>query len=151
MPDVVRSKRLWPALFVLGAASCLLVGVGAIVFRPARIVSYTAQAEYALRSHNIVAHSIRLGERWPDHINFQYGELVFPYGYQLLIRLADGSEVNGYVECAKLERNCNVSVAALGLRHVKVPDIEIARPWQLPAWLEPYHSMLKSFMKRSLL
>ena len=151
MPDVVRSKHLWPALFVLGAASCVLAAVGAIVFRPARIVSYTDQAEYALRRHNIAAHSIRLGERWPDHINFQYGERVFPYGYQLLIRLPDGSEVNGYVECAKLERNCNVSVAALGLRHVKVPDIEVARPWQLPAWLEPYHSMLKSLMKRSLL
>lgn len=150
MPDVQISKRLWPVLFMLSAASCMLASFGAIIFRPARIVSYTGQAEYALRSRNIVAHSIKLGERWPDRINFQYGELVFPYGYQLLIRLPDGTDVNGYVECAKLERDCNVSVAALGLRHVKVPDIEVARPWRLPAWLEPYGSMLESLLNEHL-
>ena len=116
---------------LLGACSWLL-----ITRWPRSINSHRDQVEAALREKALSAQQISFGERWPDNINFQYGENVFPYGYPVQIILSDGRVVRGAIQCAKFERNCLMRAEELGIYDVRLPDFTKERPLPLPGWAE---------------
>ena len=66
------------ALLALLSVACTLAAGLALSLRPAPIRSHDDQIAFVLRERNIPYTQITLGERWPDHINFQYGSNVFP-------------------------------------------------------------------------
>jgi hypothetical protein len=116
------------------ALGCLLAGIAAIALRPPPIRTHEQQVAEALHRHTIAYEQIRIGERWPDKINFQYGANVFPYGYRIRIQLRGGRTLDGWLSCAQHEHNCTLSARDLGLHNVRLRDFTPERA--LPEWLE---------------
>ncbi len=130
-----KSYRRWylsafPLVLLLAACAWLLMSW------PRPINSHRDQIEFALRHKSLSAQEITFGERWPDYVNFQYGENVFPYGYPIRIMLSDGRVVRGAIQCAKFERNCLMRSQELGIHDFKLPDFTQERPLPLPDWAQ---------------
>lgn len=137
--DVARARLARRAILALTgvALGCVAALIAAALLRPAPITSHTDQIADLLRSRGIGFSQIAIGARWPDNVNFQYGENVFPYGFNISIRMADGSVQQGWLTCAKLERNCALLVPELGLMNAEVRDFTVRSDVMIPEWLEP--------------
>ena len=107
--------------------SCIGLATATIMLRPSPITSYEDQIADALRQQRIAYQQIKLGERWPDRVNFQYGSNVFPYSYRFEVLLKDSSIANGWLTCAKLERSCSVDSTDLALHNIAARDFS-SRP-----------------------
>jgi hypothetical protein len=127
-------------IVLIGTVLFLCIGIAtALAFlRPTSIHSHEDQIADALTKRGIAYQQIMLGERWPDHINFQYGEQVFPYGYRIRVRMPDGRIVDGWLTCAKLERDCTLSIADLQFSQLAVRNFTPASSAFIPDWLAPY-------------
>lgn len=121
---VLRLSALVAVLLLL----CVSTTSALVWLRPTPIGSYEDQVADALRQHRIEYQHIQLGERWPDHINFQYGSNVFPYSYQVEVTLKDHAKTVGWLTCAKLERACTLSMADLELRNIPLRDFSTQYP-----------------------
>lgn len=139
-PHLRALRGVSPGILALAlvAVSCISLMIVALALRPPPIHSHEDQIADVLRRDGIAYSQISLGERWPDHINFQYGANVFPYGYRITIRMADGTLADGSLQCAELERRCDLTVRSLNLRAIPLRDITVAHPLPMPAWLERY-------------
>jgi hypothetical protein len=122
--------------------SCLGTTTALAFLRPMPIHSHEDQIADALRQRGIAYQQIMLGERWPDHINFQYGEQVFPYGYRILVRLPDGRTIDGWLTCAKLERDCTLSMADLQFSQLALRNFSNEPAMLIPTWLASYLRMV---------
>lgn len=137
------TQPAWRVAALLAALTigCLLSAGLVMELRPRPIRSHNDQVAFVLRERRIAYSQIVLGERWPDHINFQYGSNVFPYGFRITVRMPDGTQRMGWLECAKFERDCTLSISDLNIRHVELPDLvpEPRMPWR--SWLRRYLSI----------
>jgi hypothetical protein len=136
-----RARRMArrAVLALLGiVASCMAAVALTVLLRPSPIHSHTEQVADLLRRRGVAFREIAIGTRWPDNVNFQYGENVFPYGYNISIRLADGAIRQGWLTCAKLERSCKLLVPELGLMNADVRDFTVRNDVMIPEWLEPF-------------
>lgn len=136
--DRARRTARRAVLALLGVvASCVAAVALAVLLRPVPIHSHTDQIADLLRRRGVAFHEIEIGARWPDNVNFQYGENVFPYGFAISIRLEDGSIRQGWLTCAKRERSCKLMAPDLGLMNVDVRDFTRPNDVMIPEWLEP--------------
>jgi hypothetical protein len=128
----------------LAICACALAAIAAVALRPPPVLSTTDQVAAPLRERQLDVARISIGERWPDHINFQYGERVFPYGYRVEVQLRDGRVAAGSLQCYHFESSCSVTFRGLGIRDARGPDITHPEALRLPRWLEPYRGLLET-------
>jgi hypothetical protein len=132
-PLIPRTLLVLAILF-----ACIVSAASLMLLRPQAIHSYEDQVADALRRNQINYQHISLGERWPDHINFQYGKHVFPYSYRITVVLQNGTTSDGWLTCAKLEHECTLSMADLALNQVPLRDFTRIQPLPIPAWMASF-------------
>jgi hypothetical protein len=143
LPYVPDRIRRWSIVaLALATFSCIALPIVAFALRPAPIRSHEDQITQVLRQHGIIATAVRLGERWPDRINIQYGANVYPYGYKISVSLANGLQESGWLECAQRETKCTLTMLGLGLPKTPLPEFTNESALPIPTWLQPYLSRI---------
>nr|PZN26039.1 MAG: hypothetical protein DIU80_13975 [Chloroflexota bacterium] len=124
--------RLALALGAL-AALCVAAGRLALALRPPPLRTYRDLVAYGLERSGVAYQQIALRDTWPDHVNRQYGAYAGPLTTAVHVRLADGREAYGWLECRTADTGCQLTLKSLAIDDLKLPDLRGSRP---PAWLE---------------
>lgn len=118
----------------LGALALLCAALGAFAWasRPPALRSHADLVAYGLRERGIPFGRITLGEAWPDRTNRQYGSYAGPVSRTVNVLLPDGGSASGWLVCHDAERDCELSLAELGIDDAPLPDMGAPEP---PEWL----------------
>lgn len=82
-------------------------------------------AVYAvLHDLQIGAQSVQITQQWPNALPFYaYGDAVVPYQATVNVRLLSGVDIKGSLVCHSAPHACRLTLPALALYSVAVPDI----------------------------
>jgi hypothetical protein len=124
----------------LGALTLLCIVASALVLatRPPPLRTHRDLVAYGLSRQGVVYREIALGEMWPDNTNRQYGSYAGPISMAIRVQLGVGGEATGWIECAELERSCELSLKSLGIDDMPLPDMADTRLPEWLRWLEEY-------------
>jgi hypothetical protein len=118
------------------ATLCMVAGAFALALRPPLLDDHHDLIVYALERRGIGYQQIILGEMWPDQVNRQYGAQAGPISIPVQVVLTNGTATPGWLTCAAFERNCRLTITALGLQSVQLPAMQSAAQPAWLAWLE---------------
>lgn len=136
--ELSRARTIRIAVSV---AAALIVGCAAALWavaalRPPTIRTSGDQVAYALRAQGVRYERITFGEIWPDHVNRQYGEQAGPISIAVYVTLNNGGSVDGWMECRRMDEDCTLSIADLGLRRAPLPALSKQQAWPWLEWAE---------------
>jgi hypothetical protein len=138
-PPVAHDQRglsKYAAWLLMGlVAACALVTGATIVLMPPRLESHQDQIAYVLLQHNIAYEQIKLSQSSRDtQYYFAYAGYSI-YGADVTVQLRDGRQAIGRIECRVRDSGCKVFLAALGLRHESLPELDTGQQWFWLNWL----------------
>jgi len=118
---------------LMGMVAICLLGTSMVsVWRPHRIQTHLDAVGYILDRQGIAYEQIRVAHTLTGLLQRD------AYAAGIVVRLADGREVQGSVECRVYHSVCSLDVGKLGLRHEPLPELESKEQWPWLAWLDRY-------------
>jgi hypothetical protein len=125
------------ALLLIGltAACVLLAGVAALL-APPRLASHYDQVAYALRRHNIAYEQIKLTQTRQDTQDYTAYADYSIYGADVSVRLPNGRQEPGRIECHVRDSRCRLYLMGLGLPPEDLPDLDTGTQWFWLDWLQ---------------
>jgi hypothetical protein len=126
-PLVIHLALAGALLLVLCAGMAMTV----LALNP-RPRTYAELVTYELRRRGVDATDVTLGEMWPDQTNLQYGSYAGPISIAVGVQLPSGIRESGWIECRTINSDCTLSLPALDVVDVPLPELAAAAR---PAWL----------------
>jgi hypothetical protein len=129
---VRRLVVVWAVLALL----CMLSTAAAWVLRPPRLTTHAAVVQYLIERRQLKVERVDAALPWPEGVNYYaYGPSVYPYNLNVTIQLQDGTRMAGKIECRNDQYDCQVTIAALQIDRLDMPDISTGQNDALPQWL----------------
>ena len=133
-----RRQFGWRGALLLGGLgiACLLTMGVAIFLIPPRLESHQDQIAYVLRRHSIAYEQIKLTQTRQDTQDYTAYADYSVYGADVTVRLPNGRQVPGRLECRVKDSRCSLYLAALGLPPEDLPELDIGEQWFWLDWLQ---------------
>jgi hypothetical protein len=114
---------------------CILALGAALLFIPPRIESHQDQVAYALKRHGIAYEQIKLTQTRQDTQDYSAYADYSVYGADVRVRLPNGRQAPGRIECRVKNSRCSLYLIALGLPPEDLPELDTGEQWLWLDWL----------------
>jgi len=119
------------AWLLMGLVIMCLLGVSAVSWvRPRRIRTHLDAVAYVLDRQGIAYEQIRVAHTLTGLLQRD------AYAAGIVVRLSDGRELQGSVECRVLHSICSLDLGKLGLRREPLPELDSKDRWPWLTWLD---------------
>jgi hypothetical protein len=136
-------RRLTLAIAALALLCGAAAAVGAVL-RPRSFGSHQETIAYALEQRGVRPAAVEIGQHWPEAVNYYaYGHQIYPFNANVIVRLEDGREALGRMECLDDRRRCTLYIPRLGVESAKLPDVSARRAWPWEEWLGAVREQLQ--------
>lgn len=125
-------------VIAMAAVALLCMGSAGVAWalRPPRFTTHAAVVQYLIERRNLAVARVDAALPWPEGVNYYaYGPSVYPYNLNVTIQLQDGTHMAGKIECRNDQYDCRVTIAALQIDRLAMPDISRGQNDVLPPWL----------------
>jgi hypothetical protein len=126
-----RYRGQLAAWLLIGLVIMCLLGVSmASWVRPRRIRTHLDAVSYVLDRQGIAYDQIRVAHTLTGLLQRD------AYAAGIIIRLPDGREVQGSIDCRVLHSICSLDAGKLGFSHEPLPELDSEDQWPWLAWLD---------------
>ncbi len=131
-----RRSVLVALLVALIPVACVGALALTLLSRPPVFYDHSEVVAYLLRQRGVPVERVDARLPWPEGVNYYaYGSSVYPYNLNVTVALAGGGSLEGKIECRRDKYDCRLTIGALGMDRVDMPNISDVSAQRWPGWV----------------